>query len=408
MRGARISSLVLAAVWVAMVAPAGASALPRGEIKSFATPTTNSGPFAITPGANGSLWYTEQLGNNIGDIVANSSGQGVSFPLPNTGAALNGITTGPNGDLYFAEGAADKIGVYDPSSAAFNSYNADPLGTYGGPWGITTGPDGNIWFTEQGGANAIGEFDPSTNTVINEYSTSKGLTGGGLNGIAVGPDGNLWFAEGANDKIGRIIPSTGAITEYATSGSPEYVTPGPDGNVWFTDYGANKVGYVNPYTGVVTEFSTPTTSSGPWGITAGPDGDLWFTEKSADKIGVINPFTDAITEFSIPTAGVDPEGIVTGSDGNLYFDESANPGGIGEVGANAEPAQLQPPVVSGSGQAGTQQTCGGDAWATWAGLQPRCGMSTHSTATAGSSPTTVCRRARAPRSGRMPATWGSA
>ena len=62
-----------------------------------------------------------------------------------------------------------------------------------------------------------------------------------------GPDGNVWFVEYAAAKIGRIVPSTGAITEYVAptgASQPVYIVSGPDGNVWFTERAAGKIGKV--------------------------------------------------------------------------------------------------------------------------------------------------------------------
>ncbi len=47
--------------------------------------------------------------------------------------------------------------------------------------------------------------------------------------IAAGPDGNLWFTESMANKIGRIAPATGAITEFPTvaGASPGGIARGP-------------------------------------------------------------------------------------------------------------------------------------------------------------------------------------
>ncbi|MGH2984844.1 MAG: hypothetical protein ACRDK5_11435, partial [Solirubrobacterales bacterium] len=81
--------------------------------------------------------------------------------------------------------------------------------------------------------------------------------------------------------------------------------------------------------------------------------------------------TGAITEFS---AGLNPDsfpvGIAPGPDGNLWFTDRGATRAIGRIGAGASPASLVAPGVFGSGEEGTQQSCGGDRWATWAGQQP--------------------------------------
>ena len=92
--------------------------------------------------------------------------------------------------------------------------------------------------------------------------------------------------------IGKILPATGAITEYPvpTSGSgPVGITTGPDGNLWFTESQGNKIGKIIPATGAITEYPVTTSGSDPFGITTGSDGNLWFTEAQGNKIGKLDP-----------------------------------------------------------------------------------------------------------------------
>src|SRR5438876_773774 len=159
----------------------------------------------------------------------------------------------------------------------------------GGPTSIIAGRDGNLWFTERFG-NKIGRIAP-TSGLITEFcqvltaGNPSGITGS-PRGITVGPDGNIWFAE-VSGVIGRIT-SAGGITEFASdligSSSPLGITAGPDGNLWFTESCGNKVGRITP-TGDITEFAVATPGSGPMGITVGADGNLWFTESNSNKIG---------------------------------------------------------------------------------------------------------------------------
>jgi len=58
---------------------------------------------------------------------------------------------------------------------------------------------------------------------------------------------------------------------------------GPDGNLWFTEIEGNKIGKISPVTGVITEYSVSTELVGPVGITAGPDGNIWFTEQECGQ-----------------------------------------------------------------------------------------------------------------------------
>ena len=115
-------------------------------------------------------------------------------------------------------------------------------------------------------------------TTITEYG---GLTAGSNPyGITTGPDGALWFTEWNAGQIGRIDPTTHAVTEYGglTGGGPYGITTGSDGALWFAEYFGNQIGRIDPTTHAVTEYGGLTGSSNPYGITSGPDGALWFAE----------------------------------------------------------------------------------------------------------------------------------
>ncbi len=194
------------------------------------------------------------------------------------------------------------------------------------PAAITSGPDGNLWFTEGPGSEdsggKIGKLVPSTGT-ITEYSISA-PSGSQATAITAGPDGNLWFvvqASGGADKVGKIVPSTGTITLYpitSQSGDEWGITAGPDGNLWFTELENGKIGRCTT-TGTVTEWSIEATLGGaePYGIAAGSDGNLWYTDQKT-KVGKITT-AGSWGEFTIN--GTEPEGIVSGPDGNLWFTE---------------------------------------------------------------------------------------
>jgi hypothetical protein len=86
-----------------------------GVITEFSIPTPSSGPRDITVGADGNLWFTEELGNRIGRIT--TGGIVTEFPIPTPGSRPIGITTGPDGNIWFTEATANKIGRLSLSSA---------------------------------------------------------------------------------------------------------------------------------------------------------------------------------------------------------------------------------------------------------------------------------------------------
>ncbi|HTV33359.1 MAG TPA: hypothetical protein VME69_09725 [Methylocella sp.] len=301
------------------------------------------------------------------------------------GSGPEDIVTGPDGNLWFTQPETNEIGRIDPRTGAITEYHvpaAGPPGVYSnyGPFGITAGPDGNLWFTEVE-SNRIGRINPWTGK-ITEFS--EGLShgskcqssisaGAGPFGITVGHDGNLWFTEFCGDRIGRINPWTGKITEFSKGLSPgnncrpavtkttvgtfpSYITEGLDLRLWFTEFCGNKIGAIDPWTGTITEYSTgisPSVAppgSGPDGITTGPDGNIWFAQEIGNKIGRLNPWTGTITEFSTGISpGAGPIKITSGPDGNVWFTEDSGGGGLAQLDPwTGTITELHPALASGT------------------------------------------------------------
>jgi streptogramin lyase len=293
--------------------------LPAVTITAFPVPTTGANVIGTTAGPDGNIWFTELLGNNIGELNP-ATGDVTEFPIPKLYSEPQGITVGPNGNLWFTE-LAGPIGEINATTHVMTEF---PLPSDSGPYGITAAPDGNLWFTESRAesdepGNAIGEINPTTGA-ITEFPIPSALSQ--PLSITAGPDGNLWFTEHFTDKIGELNPTTGAISEFPTpteGSEPFGITAGADGNLWFTEENGNKIGEINATTDVITEFSIPTAASDPLGITSAPDGNLWFVEWQGDKIGEINPTTDVITEYPVPTADDGPQQIAAAPNGSLWF-----------------------------------------------------------------------------------------
>lgn len=172
---------------------------------------------------------------------------------------------------------------------------------------IVSGSDGNLWFTDGGATRAIGKVNPSTGA-ITEYST--GLNNSNLPDFIVdGPDGNLWFTDnGSTPAIGKIT-TTGVITEYTTGGGSLYnIVVGPDGNLWSSVYSTSTIYKVNSATGAVAAYTTDVISYyyPTFFIVAGPDGNLWFTDSYTPAIGKVYdvlPAVTAVSPASGPTTG---------------------------------------------------------------------------------------------------------
>jgi uncharacterized repeat protein (TIGR01451 family) len=315
----------------------------------------NSQPIGITAGPDGNLWFTEFLGNQVGEI--NPTTHAIAeFPIPAAGSEPLGITAGPDGNLWFTELAGGKIGEINPTTDVITEF---PLPTANSePSSITAGPDGNLWFTD-GAGNKIGQINPTSHAIA-EFPLRTASSE--PSSITAGPDGNLWFTEDNANNIGQINPTSHAIAEFpipkttsvgvGSTTDPVEITLGPDGNLWFTE-AFGEIGHINPTTHAIAVILVTTNQASPKGITAGPDGNLWFTEPIG-AIGEINPTTLGVATFPVPTSGGAPQEIVAGPDGNLWFAEQGG-GKIAEVVLKA-PATT--PDLALSGTAPTSVTVG--------------------------------------------------
>lgn len=250
---------------------------PDGSTSTaFALPSASSGPWSVTAGPDGKIWFTESSAGKVGHIDVDGT-NATEITLPASNARPNGITAGPDGNLWFTEQGAGNIGWVSPSTGAVTEI---PIPTSGSsPTGITAGPDGRIWFVEAQG-DKVGAIATTAGATITEYPMGTHM---GSQFISVGPDGNLWFTSFAGKGLGQCTTS-GAVQIFPTGVSTWQVVPGADGNLWFAENESNAIGQMTP-TGTVTSFPIPTASSNVNGMATGPGGTVWFTEQGSGKVG---------------------------------------------------------------------------------------------------------------------------
>jgi len=163
--------------------------------KEHAIPDGDAGPWEITAGPDGNLWFTDDL-DRIWRVTP--SGTFSAFAPRTSSSGLIGITAGADGNLWFAESTANQIGRITASGQlleeiAIPSPNARLRA-------ITRGADGNVWFLEAArGAPSLGRVTPSG--TISEFPIPAVPTS-----ICSGPDGNVWFPESDAGRIARFVP----------------------------------------------------------------------------------------------------------------------------------------------------------------------------------------------------------
>jgi virginiamycin B lyase len=121
--------------------------LTRVSIEQYAV--ADGGPYAITTGPDGALWFTESAADRIGRITPD--GGITEFALPDRAGRPHAITPGGDGRLWFTEWGGNRVG----SITADGVIEVHDLPTPGSePHGITLGPDGALWTALETGALA--------------------------------------------------------------------------------------------------------------------------------------------------------------------------------------------------------------------------------------------------------------
>ncbi len=230
------------------------------------TPPTNGGILALTVGGTNGLTATNYYNSNL--TVHSRPGN---------------ITPGPDGSLYFTEQLAGKIGRITTSGVISES---PYFPTNCQPYDIITGPDGALWFTEAN-SNKLGRIDTGL-AITNEYFLPTNLAGFTLDnpgGLIVGPDGNFWYTD----------PPASCITQVKLNGTNlSYVT---NVTVFTNIVGATTNFSTNTSTNVnAIQFFTPSTNSFPRRLATGADSNIWFGE----FVGNYPAFLNNIGKFIFP------------------------------------------------------------------------------------------------------------
>ncbi len=150
--------------------------------------------------------------------------------------------------------------------------------------------------------------------------------------VAVEGPGKVWFTLPAENAVGRLwVTST---TEYqvvtytvpTANSEPSYLVYA-GGVAWFTESAGNKIGRLEPETGDITEFSVPTSGSRPTGIDArvfGSQTHVWFTERDGNKLArlVVTSTTDyTLVEYPLPSQfpNAQPQDLYIQNQDSIWF-----------------------------------------------------------------------------------------
>ncbi len=292
---------------------------PRMTIQEFPLPA-NSGPSAIAPAPDGSVWVGLETANQVVQVLVPSGQNGLLLTIPTPSAGMGGLAFGANGLGYLAEYHTNKIAVFDPVAGQFLAEYVIPVSA-SGPSGLVYQPaTGDLWIL----LAAVGQVIRMGLDGSFPFPTLKIPAGPSCtpHGPCVGGDGNVWFGEISAAKVCKATPA-GVLTEYPVVGArPTCCTAAADNGVYFTDQN-NRIWRIDLTSFALTKWTVPTPSSVPYGCGTTAAGDVIFSERSGNKIGILPLGGGTIQEQTCPTPSSQPNHLCLGGDGAVWVDERA-------------------------------------------------------------------------------------
>jgi len=249
-----VVAIVLALSLAAQLAPGLLRAAPASEvselkvtIREWAVPTKGAHPHDPAVGADGALWFTEQMQNKIGRLDP-QSGKFDEFPLKLADSGPHGLVADREGNIWFTGNFKGYIGKLDPKTGAVKEYKIpDPKGE--DPHTAVFDNQGMLWFTLQV-ANMVGRLDPKTGKIdMKHVSTPDSHP----YGIAINSKGIPIFCEFATNKLASINPQTMEITEYTLpeGARPRRMAIDTNDRIYYTDFAGGNLGRLDLATGAV-------------------------------------------------------------------------------------------------------------------------------------------------------------
>lgn len=265
------------------------------------------------------------------------------YRLPE-GTWAHDITVGTRGNVWAVDYLRDKLIKLNPLNGALKEYDIPVKGT--GAHTIHPDREGNLWVTLQL-ADMIARFDPVGERFrlygkLSKASFVHSFAYDSMGYIAFDKGGHLWVSLFGLNKLAKLHPETGKVTEYETplrSEKPEFagmygIAMDPGGDVWYGKYGEDTFGKVNSETGEVSQFDNPAKDVAVHRLGVDDNGNVWIPESATGRLAKYDPSNKTFKYFSLPDKDAFPyalridgtKNIIwitgTGSDSIYKFDPS--------------------------------------------------------------------------------------
>lgn len=287
------------------------AAEPTAETPIFAPITLEAPTQNVAVDNAGNAWYTLPSVDKLARVTP--AGVVTYYPSSAGVMPIGGYpydVVFDNGVLWFTLLNANQIGKFDVASSTFTFY---PIPTANSePTGIAVG-GGYVWFVERAG-DKLGRLNPADGVITEFYNwvvtdrNPVNMTDADLEDVAWSSDGsgNIVWITGPKlknsvavfrESENRFIPSAAGV-----GAEPMQLVVDSTGNVWVTFRGFNKIGRSALNTlGQWDFYDLPAGSDGPVGLFVRDNAgrrELWYTRPG------INHFGYALASFAGTRLGV--------------------------------------------------------------------------------------------------------
>ena len=293
------------------------------SITEWEVPWADSRPRDPHVGPDGRVWFVGQRSDYVA-VLDPADGEFDRFDLPE-GAGPHNLIVDDDGTVWYAGNRVANIGELDPETGEIVEH-AMPDEAARDPHTLIFDGEGGIWFSVQGG-NFVGHFDKATGeTRLVEAPEASGR-GGSMGssrpyGIKLDSRGHPWIALFNTNRLGTVDPGTMAMEsfELPEGARPRRLVVDSEDNVWYVDYARGKLGRYVPSSGELTEWANPGgDGSRPYGMAIDAADRIWFVETGSapNQFVGFDPETESF--FSVTPVG-GPEGAIR----HMYYDEDDN------------------------------------------------------------------------------------
>jgi uncharacterized protein YjiK len=327
-------------------------------------------------------------------IISTAAGAGVADGVPATATILSnpqGVATDSAGDLFIADTSDNRVREVNHSTGVITTVAGTGIAGYSGdgsqataamlsgPDGVAVDSSGNLYIADTNN-NRIRKVVLSTGVITTVAGTGlSGSSGDGgqataatvysPHGVAVDGSGDLFIADYYNNRIRKVVLSTGIISTVAGNGStgssgdggqataaflddPTGVAVDASGNLFIADYFNNRIREVVLSTGIISTVAgngtygfsgdggqaTAAYLEDPSGVAVDASGNLYIADKYNNRVREVYASNSTIATIAgsasygysgdgaAATAAklYYPTGVALDSSGNLYIADSSN------------------------------------------------------------------------------------